>query len=270
MTWLAQAARRLVLALQYFSRLPIPTRLAQWTGFDAQLQRESLAHFPGVGVVVGIVAGTCYAGVVMLLGVDTYTHLAAAVISTAIGAWFTGALHEDGAADTTDGFAAGGEREHILAAMKDSRLRSSGALAMIGTLLAKVLLLSMIGSAAGWAGAIAALVAAHTVSRGLALAIVATLSNIGREGSSKSLAMAHTIGRSGLAVAAIWCTAALVIAAMVVSPMFCVAGLMLSAATLIWLRRMYARRLQGYTGDCLGATQQLCEIAFYLGAALSL
>jgi adenosylcobinamide-GDP ribazoletransferase len=43
-----------------------------------------------------------------------------------------------------------------------------------------------------------------------------------------------------------------------------------STLALLYLRRLFARRLQGFTGDCLGAAQQVCEIAFYLGAALAL
>jgi len=257
----------MVLALQYFTRLPIPPALALWTGFDAQLQRASLAHFPGVGLVVGALAAACYGAVLLLLPGSAFAPLVAAVLATGLTAWLTGALHEDGLADTVDGLMAGAERERILEVMKDSRLGGPGALALVGALLGKVLLLSLIGSAAGWAGAVAALVAGHATSRGLALAIVATLPNIGREGASKSLAMARGIARAGLVTAAIWCGAALLFAAMLVSPAFCISGLVLAAAALLWLRRLLARRLQGFTGDCLGAAQQLCEIAFYLGAA---
>ena len=268
MNRLAPSARRMVLALQYFTRLPVPARLAAWTGFDADMQRASLAHFPGAGLVVGAVAGACYAVTYGLLPAVALSHLAAAVISTAAAAWLTGALHEDGLADTVDGLSAGTARDEVLEAMKDSRLGGAGAMALVGVLAGKVLLLSLIGSAAGWGAAAAALLAGHTVSRGLALAIVATLPNISREGASKSLAMAQGIDRAGLAAAAIWCAVALVFAAVVASPGACIVGLWLAAAALLWLRRLFARRLQGFTGDCLGATQQLCEIAFYFGAAV--
>ena len=51
---------------------------------------------------------------------------------------------------------------------------------------------------------------------------------------------------------------------------FCIAGLLAAVAAWLWMRLLLSRRLQGFTGDCLGATQQLCEIAFYLGAAVAL
>jgi adenosylcobinamide-GDP ribazoletransferase len=266
---LSQPARRMLLALQYFTRMPLPPAWARWVGFDAQLQRASLAHFPGVGLLIGSAAAACYAVLVLLLPAGACAHLTAAVLSTAVTAWLTGALHEDGLADTVDGLAAGG-RERALEVMKDSRLGQWGVLALAAALLAKVLLLGVIGVAAGLSAAVAALVAGHAVSRGLALAIVATLPNISREAVSKSLAMARGIERAGLAVACLWCAAALLIAAAIVSTGFCIAGLLLSAAAVLWLRRVFERRLQGYTGDCLGATQQLSEIAFYLGAAVVL
>lgn len=270
MNRLAPSARRMVLALQYFTRLPIPLSLARWTGFDAQQQRASLAHFPGVGLVVGALAAACYGATLVLLPGSAFAPLVAAVLATGLTAWLTGALHEDGLADTVDGLAAGADRERILEVMKDSRLGGSGAMALVGALTGKVLLLGLIGASAGWAGAVAALVAGHTVSRGLALAIVATLPNIGREGMSKSLDMARGIDRAGLVTAAIWCAAALSLAAVSASPAFSIAGLVLAAAALLWLRRVLARRLQGFTGDGLGATQQLCELAFYLGAVASI
>jgi adenosylcobinamide-GDP ribazoletransferase len=265
---IAQSARAMVLALQYFTRVPIPPALAQWTGFDAGLQRASLAHFPGVGLLVALVASACYAAVVRLLPASTMAFLVAAVVSTLATAWITGGLHEDGLADTVDGLAASRERERVLEAMKDSHLGPAGALGLVAALLAKVLLLSLVGSVAGWTGAAAALVGGHAVSRGLALVLVATLPHIGREGASKSLPLARDIERSGLVIAAVWCAAALVLAAMLASPAVCAAGVAMAAVALLWLRRLLARRLQGFTGDCLGAAQQLCEIAFYLGVSL--
>jgi adenosylcobinamide-GDP ribazoletransferase len=260
----------MVLALQYFTRIPLPQRLLDWTGFDEGSQRASLAHFPGAGWVVGGWAAICHATTVLLLGSSDFAQLAAAVVSTVATVGLTGALHEDGLADTADGLAAGGDRERVLEVMKDSRLGASGALALAVALLVKVFLLSCVGNVAGWAGAVAALVAGHVLSRGLALGIVATLANIGRAATSKSLPLARQIGRNGLLAAAAWCIAALALAAALTSAAACVAALASAVIMLSWLRFMLARRLGGFTGDCLGAAQQLCEIAFYLGFAVLL
>ncbi|HWP11759.1 MAG TPA: adenosylcobinamide-GDP ribazoletransferase, partial [Ramlibacter sp.] len=137
-------------------------------------------------------------------------------------------------------------------------------------LLARTALLGVIGAGAGWLGVAAALLGGHVSSRGLALAIVATLPNVSRAATSKSLPVAAHIETAGLAVAAVWCALGLACAASLSSVRFCVAGLALAVVAWLWMRRLLARRLQGFTGDGLGAAQQLCEIAFYLGAAVAL
>ncbi|MDB5873188.1 MAG: cobalamin-5-phosphate synthase [Ramlibacter sp.] len=266
---LAQSARALVLAVQYFTRVPVPPALARWTGFDAGLQRASLAHFPAAGLLVAAVGAVCYAAVQRFLLPSPFAHLAAAVVSTVATVLVTGALHEDGLADTADGLSAGGDREAALAAMKESRIGGAGAMALVLALLAKIGLLSLIGSAGGWLAAVAALLAAHAVSRGLALVIVATLPHVGRETGSKSIGMAQRIEWTGLAVAASWCALALLAASLIAPLRLWLAALAVAVLALLWLRRLLARRLQGFTGDCLGAAQQLCEIALYFGAALA-
>ncbi|HWP12162.1 MAG TPA: adenosylcobinamide-GDP ribazoletransferase [Ramlibacter sp.] len=262
--------RALVLALQYFTRVPVPAAVARWTGFDAGLQRASLAHFPAVGLLVAAVGIVCYWAAATMLPRGGFAPLLAAVVSTAATIALTGALHEDGLADTVDGLAGGQDRERALEIMKDSHIGGPGALALMLALLARTALLGVIGAGAGWLGVAAALLGGHVSSRGLALAIVATLPNVSRAATSKSLPVAAHIETAGLAVATAWCALGLACAASLSSVRFCVAGLALAVVAWLWMRRLLARRLQGFTGDGLGAVQQLCEIAFYLGAAVAL
>ena len=267
---MAQSARSLVLALQYFTRVPIPAALARWTGYSTELQRASLAHFPGVGILVAGVAIACYWLAAQLLPRSALTPLVAAALSTMATLVLTGALHEDGLADTADGLGGSAGRERALEIMKDSRIGSFGALALMLALLMKVGLLALIGSVGGPPAAAAALLGAHATSRGLALMIVATLPYIGQPSTSKSVDVAGRIGWPSLAVAGLWCLPALALAAALTSPVVCIAAGVPALAAVLWMRRVLARRLQGFTGDCLGATQQLCECAFYLGAAVAL
>jgi adenosylcobinamide-GDP ribazoletransferase len=262
--------RGLMLALQYFTRLPLPAALARWAGFDAGLQRASLAHFPGIGLLVAAVAVGCYWAVDRVLPRSGFTPLVAAVLSTAATALFTGGLHEDGLADMADGLGGGRARAAALEIMKDPRIGSFGALALLLALLGKIALLGLVGAVGGWTGAAAALLGGHVISRGLTLAIVASLPNIGSATTSKSLPVAGRIEWTGLLVAAAWSALGLALAAGLSSPVFCAAGVAAAVIALLWIRQMLARRLQGFTGDCLGAAQQLCEIAFYLGAAMAL
>ena len=267
---MAPLARGLVLALQYFTRVPIPGAVARWTGFSPELQRASLAHFPAVGMLVAALAIACFWIATLLLPPSALTPLVAALLSTIATLLLTGALHEDGLADTADGLGTARERERALEIMKDPRIGSFGALALMLALLMKIGLLGLIGSVAGTPAVAAALLGAHAASRGLALVIVATLPHIGQAETSKSLAIAARIEWPRLAIAALWSLAALALAAALTSPVFSIAGLVLAALALLWMRRVLVRRLQGFTGDCLGATQQLCECTFYLGAAVAL
>jgi adenosylcobinamide-GDP ribazoletransferase len=267
---LARSARGLALALQYFTRVPLPGAVARWTGFDAGLQRASLAHFPAIGLLVAALAIACYWAADRLLPRSGFAPLFAAAFSTAATVLFTGALHEDGLADTADGLGAARGRDRALEIMKESRIGGFGALALVLALLAKTGLLALIGSVAGWPGAAAALLGGHVSSRALALAIVATLPNVGSAATSKSLPVAARIEPGGLLVAAAWSALGLACAAGLSSWVFCIAGLVAAAIALLWMRRLFARRLKGFTGDGLGATQQTCEIAFYFGAAIAL
>jgi adenosylcobinamide-GDP ribazoletransferase len=88
--------------------------------------------------------------------------------------------------------------------------------------------------------------------------------------SAKSKPLAERIGVRGLAIGAAWCIAPLGIAVLAQGAGFVIMALLFSGLALWSMQRLFARRLQGFTGDCLGATQQVCEIAFYLGAAVGL
>jgi len=121
---------------------------------------------------------------------------------------------------------------------------------------------------AGVGGAAAALFGAHVASRGLTLVIVATLPNIGRAARSRTLQVADGMSYAGQAVAITWTLLGLALVGIWFSPAFAVSGFLAGLAVLAWMRRLLARRLQGFTGDGLGATQQCCELGFYLGACL--
>src|SRR4030095_6194266 len=137
--------------------------------------------------------------------------------------------------------------------MKDSRIGSFGVLALMLALLLKVGLLAHMGSVGGWPAVTAALLGAHAVSRGLALVIVATLPNIGQASTSKSITVASRIEWPSLAVAGLWCVAALALAAALSSPGVIIVACAAALCALLWMRRVLVRRLQGFTGDCLGA-----------------
>ncbi len=265
----AAFVRHYLVAVQFFTRLPVTGPLAQWVGFSPAMLRASAAHFPGVGWLVGLAACAAFALLSLALPATASTPLVAAVGSTIATVLLTGAFHEDGLADVADGLGGSSDRRRALEIMKDSRLGSYGVLALVLALGIKAALLALL-SAASLAAVLAALLAGHVVSRFFPLLLVRTLPYVADLDGSKSKPLADRIGPPGLAVAAAWCAVPLAIAYLVQGAGFVLAGLAASAAALAWMHRLCARRLQGFTGDALGATQQVCEIAFYLGAALAL
>jgi adenosylcobinamide-GDP ribazoletransferase len=100
--------------------------------------------------------------------------------------------------------------------------------------------------------------------------LIRLLPHVGDTAQSKSKPLADQISASSLGLAFMWCFIALAGYLLAGSAMQLIAGCMAAATALAWMGRLFARRLAGFTGDCLGATQQVCELAFYLGFAFSL
>ncbi len=280
-----QFIRHLLLAVQFFTRIPITGKLADWVGFSPAMLRASAAHFPAVGLLVGLAAAGCYALLSAFLPDNTYTPLVAAALSTALSVMLTGAFHEDGLADVADGLGGSYERNRALQIMKDSRVGAFGALALVLALLAKVALLALLGSVEGAPGGwgdfqedapfktwfvCTGLVAGHVLSRTLSLLLIYWLPHVEGSAASKSKPLADQISPSSLLVAFLWCFIALAPVLWAQAAINLIVACSASAIALLVMYRMFKRRLQGFTGDCLGATQQVWEIAFYLGLAAAL
>ena len=269
---MASALRHYLLALQFFTRVPITGRLATWVGFSPQMLRASAAHFPGVGWLVGLWGAAVFLLLHAMLP-GPAGALAAAVLSTAATVWMTGAFHEDGLADTADGLGGSADRERALEIMKDSRIGSYGAIALVLALGAKCALLAQIAQQAtphALRGAAAALLAAHVLSRFMPLLLIRTLPHVGDTARSKSKPLADAIGNGALAAGLLWTLPALALLGAVHGPLRMAAALAVALLTTAWMARRLWRRLQGFTGDGLGAVQQLSEIAIYLALAADL
>ena len=279
----AQACRHYLLALQFFTRIPVTGRLADWVGFSPALLRASAGHFPGVGWLVGgLLAGFTALLLVALPG-NLFSPLVAAALGTALGVLMTGAFHEDGLADVFDGLGGSPDRERALVIMKDSRVGAFGAIAVMLVLFTKVALLALLGSESGMLMGVA-LFLAHVVSRSWPLLLIRLMPHVGDAAGSKSKPLADQISAKSLLTSFLWCFGALagVLYAYSYSNLIAIDivgfGLLpalmtaLALSALAWgvMGRWFWRRLQGFTGDCLGATQQVCELAFYLGLAVSL
>lgn len=261
--------RHYLLALQFFTRIPVTGRLAAWVGYSPPMLRASAAHFPGVGWLVGALAALVFGVALLLLPDVPFGALTAAVLCTVASVLLTGGFHEDGLSDTADGLGGGPTRERALEIMKDSRVGAYGVLALVLALLAKVALLALLGSI-DLELACASVLAAHVASRFFPLLLIRLLPHVGDTALSKSKPLAEQITTASLAVALLWTAAALAVVAVFIPDQPWWAPLLAAALGWLWMWRLLVRRLQGFTGDGLGATQQVCEIAFYLGVAFSL
>ena len=254
--------RLLFSAIQFFTRLPLPA----WVGHDAQQLDQTARYLPLVGILVGTIAAF-----VLWLGSMALPLSLAIGLSMVASILVTGAFHEDGLADFADGFGGGHNREQVLAIMKDSRVGSYGVLALVLVLLLKYQALLALCGAYGLPYAAAALVAAHSVSRLLAASLMFTQHYVRADDTARARPAAQQLSGGSLAIALLTACAALgllVAAGARGLPLLSA----LAAALLLraWLARRTRQRLGGYTGDCLGALQQLGELAFYLGLAAAL
>ena len=263
--------RHYLLAVQFFTRIPITGRLAEWVGFSPAMLRASAGHFPGVGALVGATAAGVYGLFTVLLPPTTFTPLVAAVLSTIATFLLTGGFHEDGLADVADGLGGSYDKTRALEIMKDSRVGAFGAMALSLALLCKVALVALLGSTeAELLTLCGALFAAHVVSRTLPLLLIAWLPYVGDSALSKSKPLADQISPNSILTAFLWCFMALAAVLWVQAAADLIVACALSFIALLWMYWLFKRRLQGFTGDCLGAAQQVCEIAFYLGLAIAL
>lgn len=244
--------RLFFIALQFFTRIPIP----RWVGFEPDWLHHASRYFPAVGWVVGAVTAGVY-----LLALHVWPQSVAVVLSTVAGIWLTGAFHEDGFADVCDGFGGGLTPERVLEIMRDSRVGAYGAIGIGLMLLLKVTLLAHLP--AHWVAP--ALLLAHPVSRLLSCSLIWRLEYARQEGKAKPLAQHMSHGEFLLATLTVGLPLGLLLVWQYLPWQACVQAAVLMLLATVWLARLFVRRIAGYTGDCLGSVQQLSEVCCYLG-----
>ena len=246
--------RLFLAALQFLTRLPV--RLDR---FEPAWLNDCVRHFPLVGMLVGG-AGAA----VMVAALQWWPAWIAAVLALTATVALTGGFHEDGLADTFDALGGVVPRDKALAIMKDSRIGSYGALALGLSLLLRAALLAVLATRPV-PGAIAALLASHAFARGAAVGVMVSLPYGGDAEHAKAKPLALAVAPRNFALAIAWCgLLAVALGAWGVAlPRLALAA---GAAVLVALavRQWLKRRLGGYTGDGLGATEQLAEIAVLL------
>lgn len=256
--------RLLLVATQFLTRIPVPP----FQHYEPQWLHKSSRHFPAVGLLVGLLCA-----LVFWLASWLFNPLIAAAISTAFSIKLTGAFHEDGLADTCDGLGGGLTRARTLEIMKDSRLGTYGVLGLVSALLIKITLLASMPLSI----AVVALIIGHCASRLLSISLITMLPYGGEIEHAKAKPMAQQMTPLQGLISSGWLLVAISLGFILfpstmgqISIGHWLLALVLALVSTDYMRRLLRRRLDGYTGDGLGATQQLSEIAIYAGLAATL
>ena len=242
-------------AVMLLTRIQVPRRIHH----DGSMLQRSVRYFPLVGIVVGLLTSGA------LLFFQLFLSPGISILLSIItGILITGAFHEDGFADVCDGFGGGWTKEKILLIMKDSRLGTYGVIGLVTILSLKFMFLLELLVLPGnifWTAAI--ITAAHSISRLMPLLLMRQHDYVTGE-QSKSAAVAESKPKgTDLAFAAVIAICPLIFfdySVLLSVPL-------LSVITLL-SGRYFHKWIGGYTGDCLGAVQQITEVSFYLVISL--
>jgi adenosylcobinamide-GDP ribazoletransferase len=241
-------------ALRFMTIVPVPSS-------DAAIAPDWLSrcarYFPVVGIGIGLVSA-----VVLLLADRIWGPVVASLLAVAASIIITGALHEDGLADTADGLGGGTSVEKRLAIMKDSRIGTYGTLALVFSLSLRATALADMPT---WTAA-AALISAHAAARITPVFVINALPYAGDTAAMKVSYSDAPVSAHDQRFALVVVLCALLPLAFV-SILSVISGLLLGATLAAALTLWARRRINGYTGDVLGAIEQVFEIGFLLGVA---
>jgi adenosylcobinamide-GDP ribazoletransferase len=240
-------------ALRFMTILPVRSDET----LDADWLTRASKYFPAVGVVVGLAAALVFA-----VASRYWPGFVPAVLAVATSALLTGALHEDGLADTADGFGGGRSRETRLAIMKDSRIGTYGALALAFSVALRIATLALMTPSFAWA----ALIAAHAGARAAATWAMTALPYAGDPEATRITYSLTALDRSS-AMTTLLITLAALLPALLKAPSALFTGLILATLGGLAVVALARRLIGGYTGDVLGAVEQMAEIGLLLGLA---
>ncbi len=237
----------------FYTRFPAPA----WVVHSSENLNQASRYFPLIGACLAVWFAAVYSLASFYL--PNSVSLLLAIVASLLA---TGAFHEDGFADLCDGFGGGWHRDDVLRIMKDSRLGTYGVAGLWGILTLKAALLyELIQHTPNlFESGLPLLVSAFMLSRAWSISLVAVLPYVQQDAQSKAKPIAVGIRRSDLII--LWATSLL--------PLYwfsltsAIALLVTGGVFFLLIRAWFNRRLQGYTGDALGASQQIQELVAYM------
>ena len=248
-SWLEDRTEEFKASLAFSTRLPLLPAMSQ----TAKAIANAAWAFPLTGLVVGLIGALVYM-LAHRLGLPAWPAAALSVAATLV---VTGALHEDGLADTVDGFGGGDTRQSKLDIMRDSRTGAYGVCALVLSLLLRI---GALASFADAAAVVWALLASHGAARAAMVILMWLLP------PARSDGLSHDAGSPAGESAAAAATIALVVLLLCLHPLrgvIAALALLVAVALMAWLAM---RQIDGQTGDVLGASEQIGEIVILLVA----
>jgi adenosylcobinamide-GDP ribazoletransferase len=239
----------LLAAFAFLTRLPTPKY-----SHDALTLARASKFFPLVGFVLSIPAYVVY----WLLSGYAATPVRCVLVLCVL-VLLTGGLHEDGLADVADGFGAGWTRERVLEIMRDSRIGSYGALALVLSVLVRYVLLTDLSPERFWPYLASAHILCRWSTRPLSFLLPAA-----RRVDGKGASIAQKVSRSSFIIG----TMIMVVLCVPLLKLDFWAPLLSAILVVFLTASYYRRRIGGVTGDCFGTTNQLVEIAIYFCGVL--
>jgi adenosylcobinamide-GDP ribazoletransferase len=235
-------------AVMFYTRIPCPS----WIDHSEELLNLSTKYFTSIGWIVGTITG-----LVCWISLEMVPIEIAVIISMIVSLLLTGGFHEDGFADMCDGFGGGWTKEKILEIMKDSRMGAYGTMGLILLFLSKWMILVKLGYVAPWA-----MLVAHPLSRWVSTTTIFTHQYARDDATSKAKPIAKQMNWKNYVIA----TFIAFLTLLLFLPSY--QDFLLIILSIEILRRYWTNYFQkwlgGYTGDCLGALQQMSEVFIYL------
>ena len=238
----------ILIALTFFTRIPVSSKI----DFSPEKLNQAGRYFSLIGYLIG---GLC--ALVYFIFSALLSDPIALLLSMLFGILLTGSFHEDGLADTCDGFGGGWQAEQKLKIMKDSRLGTYGAVAIWFVLTLKFYLLLETASI------ILALLVAHPLSRSLSTCMIYFLPYVANEEQSKVKPLAEKLRLSDLLINSVIGIIPLLLLSNL-TLMASVKVLLILAGLFFILKNLYIKQIGGFTGDTLGAAQQISELVIYM------
>ena len=238
-------------AVMFFTRIPCPN----FTDHDPEYLNRSSKYFTLVGILLGALCGFSF-----WLSIQVFSPSIAILLSMATSLLLTGAFHEDGLADVCDGFGGGWKKLKILDIMKDSRVGTYGLVGLGLVLAIKFVALNEMPIEM----VVVVLISGHAISRLTSVSLIYTDEYAREDLLSKSKPLATKMSHVDYLIAAFFG----LIPLLLMKNYWIFLSIIPLIVVKLYFSRYFNKWIGGYTGDCLGAVQQIAEIVYYLSVLL--